>query len=566
MKRLSGHTVWATILLLSAAVQSGLAAERPIEASQRLTPRPVEQSNFNAPVPDDCPLEKSAELAGVRFTGRQRAHTRADTWYPSWAADGNLYSPFTDGSVDAVSSHSGPGRWTTGNAKIVGADPMDLKVIPLNLHHAPATPYGGRYPCGSLVHDGNWYYGTYCLDHKKDPWDIMGPFVGFRISKDLGKTWTDTPCTPAKPLFGESGKDGAKVKMGSPHVVDFGRNMQHSPDGKMYLVGHGAVRPDAVCSWISGDQIYMARVTPTVNAVNDVTKYEFFAGHDDSGEPVWAADFAKIKPLVDWPDRCGCVTITYNAALKKYLMCVTDGGATGRGTYDTWIAESDRITGPWRMVAFMENFGDQAYFVNVPTKFIGNGGRRMWLSFSHGWAKKDNPNPPGSRYAFCLHEFELFDSAQDAADFAPEPNALKSASNIAPRAKATASSHFPQCPPKGAINGVVGGLPGPFADEWSAEGEHAGAWLRLAWDGAQRIDRVWLFDRPSDKVQVVEAELRLSDGTTIAIGELPDDATQGRELSFSARTVDWLEVKITRTKSDHPFIGLSEIAVFRATE
>ena len=26
--------------------------------------------------------------------------------------------------------------------------------------------------------------------------------------------------------------------MGSPQVVDFGKNMQYSPDGKMYRIGH----------------------------------------------------------------------------------------------------------------------------------------------------------------------------------------------------------------------------------------------------------------------------------------------------------------------------------------
>jgi len=28
--------------------------------------------------------------------------------------------------------------------------------------------------------------------------------------------------------------------MGSPHFVDFGKNMERSPDGKVYLVGHDA--------------------------------------------------------------------------------------------------------------------------------------------------------------------------------------------------------------------------------------------------------------------------------------------------------------------------------------
>ena len=384
-----------------------------IHAAENATPSEKPPA-WTANAPDDCPLEKSHDFAGVAFTGRHRVYTTADTWYPSWAADGNLYSPWTDGGVDQMRSSSGPKSWTTGHAKIVGDDPMNLKVIPLGLHRAPATPYGGRYPCGSLVHNGVWYYGTYCLDKQKYPWDIMGPLVGFRVSNDFGHTWTDTPCTPASPLFGESGKDGSKVKIGSPHFVDFGRNMQHSPDGKAYLVGHGATRPRAACSWISGDQIFLARVTPTAENINDVSKYEFFSGHDasgheTSGSAVWTADFKKIRPLIEWNDGAGCVTITYNPPLKRYLMCFTDGGSSGLDTYDTTMLESERITGPWRLVAFMEKFGQQAYFVNIPSKFIGPDGRTMWLCFSDDWVRKHPSNPPGTRYAMCLYEFRLLE-------------------------------------------------------------------------------------------------------------------------------------------------------------
>nr|MBC8372300.1 hypothetical protein [Planctomycetota bacterium] len=300
-------------LLILALSTPGQVAEADRGVTQRLVPAPSDGPAFQASAPPkDCPFPQSKLLTGVVFTGRYKNYTTADTWYPSWAPDGQLYSPWTDGRVGKVSSSSGPKRWTTGHAKIEGDDPLNLKVISLGLHKAPATPYGGRYPCGSLVHKGVWYYGTYCLDKKKYPWDIMGPFVGFRISKDLGRTWRDTPCTPSKPLFGESGKDGSKVKMGSPHFVDFGKNMQHSPDGKAYLTGHGATRADATCSWVSGDQVYLARVMPTLQNINDVSKYEFFAGRNASGKAIWTNQFARIKPLLEWNDRLGCVTATYN--------------------------------------------------------------------------------------------------------------------------------------------------------------------------------------------------------------------------------------------------------------
>ena len=85
---------------------------------------------------------------------------------------------------------------------------------------------------------------------------------------------------------------GYPVKIGSPHFVDFGRNMEHSPDGKAYLVAHGAPEPDPKprfgnLSWISGDQIYLLRVTPSIANMNDASKYEFYAGRDAQGKPIW---------------------------------------------------------------------------------------------------------------------------------------------------------------------------------------------------------------------------------------------------------------------------------------
>ena len=72
-------------------------------------------------------------------------------------------------------------------------------------------------------------------------------------------------------------------------------------------------------SWITGDQIYLLRVTPSVGNINDMSKYEFFAGYNEKGEAVWTNDFEKIKPLLEWNNNMGCVTVTYNAPLKKYL-------------------------------------------------------------------------------------------------------------------------------------------------------------------------------------------------------------------------------------------------------
>jgi hypothetical protein len=91
---------------------------------------------------------------GLAFTGRHIRYANADTWYPSWASNGNLYSPWTDGSVAGVNSSSGGEKATTGQATIVGDDPLHLKIIDVSVFAGNPSPYGGRYPCGSLVYDG----------------------------------------------------------------------------------------------------------------------------------------------------------------------------------------------------------------------------------------------------------------------------------------------------------------------------------------------------------------------------------------------------------------------------
>lgn len=373
--------------------------------------------------PQDCPFPKSKAVAGLVFTGRHAQYGGADTWYPSWAADGNLYSPWTDGNVNGLGAGSDGDNATTGHATILGDDPLRLTVTNQGVFRSSPRPYQGRYPCGSLVHNGVWYYGTYCLhpngrvDRDGIPynWPWMGPFVGFRWSTDYGKNWTQTPCTPEHPLFGERALNGEPVKIGAPHFVDFGKELEHSPDGKAYLAAQGASdgvkRRFAYNSWITADQVYLLRVAPGIEAMNDSSKYEFFAGHNWLGRPVWSKEFGRIKPIIEWRDHAGCVTMTYNAPLKKFFLCVTDGGNTV-SRYNTYLLESDRMTGPWKLAAFLKNFGEQAYFVNIPSKFISQDGRTLWLcyaaNFSSGWGGiKFQSNPPGSGYSMCLQEVRL---------------------------------------------------------------------------------------------------------------------------------------------------------------
>jgi hypothetical protein len=257
----------------------------------------------------------------------------------------------------------------------------------------------------------------------------------------------------------------------------------------------------------------------------------------------------------------GCVTMTYNAALRKFLMCVTDGGNTV-SRYSTYVLESDRITGPWKLVSFMKDFGEQAYFVNIPSKFIGPDGRNFWLcysaNFSSGWGGTTfQSRPPGSRYAMCLQELRVLTTNE-------VQGASRQMDNVARDAVLTVSSTHPDYSAAGAIDGVAEGYPGDIRREWASHGEHDTALLRLTWSAPQTIDRVLLFDRPNALDQVTSGMLVFSDGSTLATGALPDDARQGLEVRFPPKTVKWLVFLVTAAKPGSPNIGLSEILVFKS--
>ena len=78
----------------------------------------------------------------------------------------------------------------------------------------------------------------------------------------------------------------------------------------------------------------------------------------------------------------------------------------------TYVLESSSLTGPWRLVTYMKSFGEQGYFVNLPSKFIAKDGRMAWLCYSGNFApnwngEKIQANPPGTRYGLVLQQIRL---------------------------------------------------------------------------------------------------------------------------------------------------------------
>jgi hypothetical protein len=245
---------------------------------------------------------------------------------------------------------------------------------------------------------------------------------------------------------------------------------------------------------------------------------------------------------------------------------------------NSYILESGKITGPWKLVTYMKEFGEQGYFLNFPSKFISKDGFTLWLcysaNFSQGWNNvRFKSKPAGSRYGLVLQQVKLlnpemyryYKEKQNQPQKQKDP--LKSSSNVALKAKVTASSTYKGYSVEAANDGVVGGYPEDISAEWAADAEKASASLQLSWDKAQTINRIWLFDRPNTHAdQVTAGTLIFSDGSSINIGELPDDASAAKEITFEPKEVTWLKFVVTSVKPETQNIGLAEIAVFSAED
>lgn len=144
--------------------------------------------------------------------------------------------------------------------------------------------------------------------------------------------------------------------------------------------------------------------------------------------------------------------------------------------------------------------------------------------------------------------------------------AAVASTNIAPRAKATASSAKPGQEAHKVVDEMVGGAPADPGKEWVSAGERAGAWLQLEWATPFTIDRVVMHDRPSLGDHVAKVTLVFDGGVTRAAGPL-DNGGAGVVVSFPPVSSKTLRVVIDGTSPETTAAGLAELVVYgTATE
>ncbi len=285
------------------------------------------QSDARAPYP------RSRVITGVTFdwSTHRKLAPGSDNWPITWADDDHQYTVWGDGG--GFGGTNSLGRVSLGFARVEG----------------PADNYRGYNVWGG--HDGEnpvtfggKSYGILSVGGVLYAW--WGPGSGNAFSgetrvlrsTDKGNTWerSEWRFTRDDELYAGTFCNFAKDYAGAPDEYVY----SYFPRGTQWAMN----KPG---------RVDLARV-PKAN-IMDRGAYEFFAGLDENGDPMWTGDLSKRRPVFEDPNGVRTASVSYNIPLRRYLLTTehTEAAAGNLAIFD-----APEPWGPWTSVAYYHNWGN----------------------------------------------------------------------------------------------------------------------------------------------------------------------------------------------------------------
>ena len=316
-----------------------------------------------------------------------------DLWPSCWADDDNLYTANGDGSA-----FTGTRMRPDMQVSRISGMPPYLTGTPLAADVGTnwSGPGFNRKPTGMLCTHSTLYLAFQNLDSVGFN---SAPAASIARSTDHGATWT---WDVEEPMFGGPGRPPLFTTV---FFLDYGKDSAEAIDRYVYAYGLDI-------NWRSQQALYLGRVP--ASRVQKRRAWEFFAGVDGRGRPVWThaiegkqpvlLDRRLVQPEIPGP-KCPAADaviaqggVVYDKPLKRYL-------------FSSWSCSSHEFYeapspwGPWKHV-LSRNFGATLeatsrgqYGTTAPSKFISADGTRFLL--------QSNVCCSGDSYTFSLRAVQL---------------------------------------------------------------------------------------------------------------------------------------------------------------
>lgn len=361
--------------------------------------------------------------------------TASDMHWWTWGIDDAIYTLEDDGD------NFGGRYWYAHILKVTGTPP-NHKVETFtdfedyDFRNSIPKKLMLRYVCGLVAVDSTFYVCLYDYDwnvttkpcnfdslyhrmkmHK--PWEnvdaSLQPNLGFinRYSKlggvagiikstDWGKTWTNIP-NEDSPIF-------FSPDFGAPAFLSFGKGNSEIPDNlKPYVY---AISNDG--NWTSGDHVRMGRVHR--DSIANRNAWQFFGGKSTGEKVTWVKSEKQSVPIFTDKGHVGHPTITYNKALKRYILAVFSDVVPHRedateAEFSKWDLESElqlyesiNPWGPWKLFHSEKPWGGvnhTNYLGQIPAKWFSIDGLEGTMIYAGDYTRD------GANYGFVTQSFKL---------------------------------------------------------------------------------------------------------------------------------------------------------------
>ena len=332
------------------------------------------------------PYPTSPFISGISFdwSTHVRLAQGSDNWPVTWAADDHQYTTWGDGGGFGGSNQDG--RVSLGVARIEGG---------VSGYHG-VNVWGGKDPISPAQFTGK-SYGIAAIDGSLYMWrcgdgSLASAYLFQKLyrSTDRGQTWQDTGVEYTQSTF--SGSRGFYC----PTFLQFGKDYQGARDSYVYMYA-----PELKStSWVvqKPGEISLMRVPRS--GLSNRSQYEYYAGRDGSGNPLWTRDMDSRRPVFeDRENGVMTVSVSYNPGLRRYFL-ITEHTAGMKGNIG--IYDSSEPWGPWTTVLFESGFGTPridatTFFWNFSNKWLSSDGRDFTLVFT-GVSSNDSWNTVRGRF------------------------------------------------------------------------------------------------------------------------------------------------------------------------
>ncbi|GAA1393947.1 DUF4185 domain-containing protein [Catellatospora coxensis] len=250
-----------------------------------------------------------------------------------WRSNALAHSTDTDPAdgitLDFIVDEQGHAKELLGSEKV---DFSEMTVIPT---------YG-------FAANGAMYLAYMSVRHWGEPGEWEANHAGLGKSTDHGQTWVKlaAPTWPGDSNF---------VQVS---VAEVG--------GQLYFWGvtHGRF-----------GGVQLMKVEPAQVEVPGA--YRYFAGTAADGSPLWSADRAAARTIVD--DTVGELSVVWNEHLQRWLMSYTNGGGAGAS-----LREGLTPWGPWGDAITLVSAADVPglYSPYMLPRFTADGGRTIYFTLS----------------------------------------------------------------------------------------------------------------------------------------------------------------------------------------